>query len=356
MKIVAVIPSLAGGGAERVLSLLSHEWSKTHDVVLVVFDAAYPAYTYSGRLIDLGIELSGRSLRKLQVAVTSLVAVARVLLRERPDWIVSFMEPANFPTAIAAGLTGLRRRAVVSVHHDPMVLPKLRRLLMRWIYLLPSHVVSVSQGLKIALCSIGVSSTKISVIPNPVGAPARLEPPQRPFRERYVLGVGRIRPEKGFDRLLQAFALLDRQDLRLVILGHGAEPERQRLWRLAESLGIDGSLRLPGFVSEVDQWYQSAECFVLSSRSEAWGMVLLEAMANGCPVISFDCRYGPSEILEEGRSGLLVTEGDVHGLATAIAAVLNDSDLRQRLSKDGRTRSRTFATPGLAKRWIKLAD
>ena len=355
VKIVTVIPSLAGGGAERVLSLLSREWNETHEVILIVFNATRPAYTYSGRLIDLRLELSGRGLHKLQVVVASLVAVTRLLVRERPDWIVSFMEPANFPTAIAASLAGLRRRAVVSVHHDPLALPRMRQLLMRWIYLLPNHVVSVSQGVKMALCAIGVKSTKISVIPNPVDIRSGMALRPRPLDERYVLGAGRFRPEKGFDRLLKAFALLDRQDLRLVILGDGVEPERIRLWRLANALGIDSNLQLPGFVSDVDRWYQNAECFVLSSRSEAWGMVLLEAMVNGCPVISFDCPYGPSEIVEDGHSGLLVTDGDIYGLANAIGSVLNDRKLRLRLINGGGARVRAFNTPDLAERWIRLA-
>ena len=198
MKIVAVIPTLAGGGAERVLSLLSREWSRSHEVILVVFDAKFSAYRYSGRLVDLGLGISARRFRRLQVAIVSLVTVLRLLLRERPDWIVSFMEPANFPTAIAAALAGLGKRVVVSVHHDPLSLPRARQMLMRWIYSLPRHVVSVSQGVKRALCSIGVEDTKIAVIPNPVDIRTGIPPEVRPLCRRYVLGVGRFRSEKGF--------------------------------------------------------------------------------------------------------------------------------------------------------------
>ena len=98
----------------------------------------------------------------------------------------------------------------------------------------------------------------------------------------------------------------------------GEGPERARLIGMALELGIEEYVHLPGFVTDVDTWYRHAECFVLSSRHEGWPMVLMEAMANGCPVVSFDCDYGPSEILEDGANGLLVPEGDVEGLAAAM--------------------------------------
>ncbi len=166
----------------------------------------------------------------------------------------------------------------------------------------------------------------------------------------FVLGVGRLAYEKGFERLLEAFSRIRPPGVHLVILGEG--PERANLIKRAKELGIEEYVHLPGFVTDVDTWYRHAECFVLSSRHEGWGMVLTEAMDNSCPVVSFDCNYGPSEILEGGANGLLVPEGDVEGLAKAMERVLKDGALRRDLAAKGMERAKMFDVKKIAPRWL----
>ena len=350
MKIMAVIPSLSRGGAERVLSLLTQEWATSHEVIVVAFDGRSPAYECGGRLVDLGLTVPSNVLEKVYVALASVLRLVGLFRRERPDRIVSFMEPANFPAAIGAALIGLRMALTVSVHHNPAVLPIVRRALIPWIYRLPLRVVAVSEGVREVLESMGLPAIKVLTIPNPVATQADPIPQPSPFPIRYILGAGRLRPEKGFDRLLKAFANVDRTDLHLVILGDGVE--RDALVALSHEFGIGDRVHLPGAVSDIDTWYQHAECFVLSSRSEAWAMVLVEAMANGCPVVSFRCNYGPPEIIENPRSGILVKEGDVEALADAIRRVVSDARLRRSLAIEGKRRAMIFDVKEIAGRWI----
>ena len=351
MKIMAVIPSLSRGGAERVLSLLTQEWAQSHEVVVVAFDGSSPAYRCDGRLVDLRLAVPTNLLEKIHVALASVPRLVGLFRGERPDRIVTFMEPANFPAAIGAAVTGLRRHLTVSVHHNPAVLPIIRRALIPWIYRLPYRVVAVSEGVRDVLESMGVPATRMLTIPNPVVAQAHPIPRQSPLPIQYILGAGRLRPEKGFDRLLKAFSKVDRTDHHLVILGDGVE--RDALVALAYELGIGHRVYLPGAVSNIDTWYQHAACFVLSSRSEAWPMVLVEAMANGCPVVSVRCNYGPSEIIEHSRSGILVQEGDIEALADAITRVVGDVGLRRRLAMEGKRRAMIFDVKQIATRWIK---
>ena len=98
-------------------------------------------------------------------------------------------------------------------------------------------------------------------------------------------------------------------------------------------------------------WYHHAQCFVLSSRHEGFPNALIEAMANGCAVISFDCQYGPSEIVEDGRSGLLIAQDDIAALTEAISLVVSDSELRQQLGDEGRQRVADFSVEKIAPRW-----
>ena len=283
-----------------------------------------------------------------------------LLRREHPDQIISFMEKANIPAIIASALTGHLPRLTISTHNkvsadNPPFLHLRYRLAAFLLYRLPARVVAVSEGVKRGLAPIcRLPIERISFIPNPIvvkNAQDAARETTSPLPERYVLGVGRLTYQKGFERLLRAFHRLDRPALHLAILGEGAE--RMNLLRLACELGLESRLHLPGRVVGVETWYRHAACFVLSSRNEGWPMVLGEALANGCPVVSFDCDHGPSEILEDGKYGLLAPEGDVAALTGEIVRVLDDDALRRDLAAKGPERARMFSPEKIAPRWLE---
>ena len=261
------------------------------------------------------------------------------------------MESANYPTIVAAAVTGLLDRLSVSVRCNPANIPWLNRLLIPIAYRLAERVVAPSNGVRTALQKMGLPRRKLSVIPNPLGrrtdatTSTRAESPLR-----YILGVGRLEREKGFDRLLKAFSEVERSDVHLVILGDGTE--RSALRAISQELGIASHVHLPGMVSDVDAWYRRADCFVLTSHYEGSPNVVVEAMANGCPVVSFDCSYGPAEILEGGRSGILVPQDDIAGLSAAIQRLVSDCPLRGCLSEVGRERAKAFSVEKIAPRWL----
>lgn len=353
MKILAVIPTLLGGGAERVVSVLTKEWAKSHQVTLVLFDALDRVYDHGGRIVDLRLPASNYLLRKICNFVRRTIRLSQVLRRERPDRIISFLEGANFPSVAAAKMTGYQDRLYVSVRDDPSRLPAIYRLPLPWIYRIPVGVVAVSRGVKSRLKSMRVPAERVSVIPNPISCTSRGSVERKsvsPLANRFILGVGRLSLQKGFDRLLSAFQVLGQPDIHLVILGQGTE--ESALVALAQELGIKKRVHFPGYVADVEIWYRNAECLVLSSRHEGWPNVLMEAMVNGCPVVSFDCKYGPSEIIEHGENGLLVPEGDVDGLRRAIARILDDGDLRQSLVIEAMVRANKFNVGEIALRWL----
>lgn len=353
MKILAVVPTLLGGGAERVVSVLTKEWAKSHQVTLVLFDALGRVYDHGGRIVDLRLPASNRLLGKVHNFVRRTIRLAQALRRERPDRIISFLEGANFPSVAAVMMTGYQDRLYVSVRDDPSWLPAVYRLLLPWIYRIPAGVIAVSEGVKSRLKSMHVPVERVSVIPNPISGTSRDDVERKspsPLANRFILGVGRLSCQKGFDRLLSAFQVLDQPDIHLAILGQGAE--ESALVVLAQELGIEKRVHFPGHVPDVEIWYRNAECLVLSSRHEGWPNVLMEAMVNGCPVVSFDCNYGPSEIIEHDENGLLVPEGDVEGLRKAIARILDDGDLRRSLVIEAMVRARQFDVKEIAPRWL----
>ncbi len=353
MKILVVVPTLGGGGAERVVSVLTKEWAKSHQVSIAIFDGSKMDYDYGGRITDLRLPASNYVLTKIYNVVARSIRLARLIRRERPDRVISFLESANIPAILAATLTVILDKLYVSVHCNPATLPLSYRILFPTVYRLPRGVITVSEGVKKALSSMGLPPTTISVNPNPVAKrwqPINTKETASPLSVRFVLGVGRLHRVKGFDRLLQAFRLLTQSEVQLVILGEG--DERANLVQLARHYGIEKRVHLPGRVDDIDLWYRHAECFVLSSRHEAWPMVLMEAMANECPVVSFDCKYGPSEFIKDGETGLLVPDGDLGGLALAIARVLDDEGLSRHISVGGRERVRNYCAEKVAPCWL----
>ena len=152
-----------------------------------------------------------------------------------------------------------------------------------------------------------------------------------------IIAVGTLKPQKDFETLIRAFARLqrDRPTARLLILGEG--PVRPDLERLAAEFEVSEDVFLPGFVRDPYPFYRAADLFVLSSRYEGFGNVIVEALENGLSVVSTDCESGPREILSGGQYGQLVDVGDVTGLADAMDAVLgspSDPELQRARARE----------------------
>ena len=321
-----------------MVSHLTAEWAKEHQVLIALFDSSRVDYSYGGSIIDMQLPASTSFAKKfLNVGLRS--KQIRDLLRyERPDRVFTFMESASFPTIAAAALSNYLDKLWISVHVNPKHKPAFLRFAISVLYHLPNRIVAVSKGVKQALESLKLPGDRISVIYNPVIV---REPRNNihdltklDLKNPFILAAGRLVRQKGFDQLLSAFQRLNHPELHLAILGEG--PERKNLIQQARELRIRDRVHFPGRVKDIEPWYRHAQCFVLSSRYEGWGNVLLEAMANGCPVASFDCPYGPSEMIDNDRNGLLVSDQDVDALSSAVNRLLSDEYLRQRLSNNGR--------------------
>ena len=355
MMLLVVIPSLSRGGAERVVSLLSQEWSKNHEVKIAVFDASHVAYSYGGELIDLRLPASNNRLMKSRQALLRLFAIVQLFKANKPDRIISFMESANFPCALAALLTGKRSRLWVSVRNDPQRFSMIYKKLIPLLYRLPSKVAAASEGVAQALSVMGVPEKKLVSIPNPAPSQAPslsitlLPPICAP--ERYIIGVGRLHQQKGFDRLINALVYLEDPRLHLVLLGEGEE--RQALAKLAKALSVDSRVHMPGAVGDLWPWYRHAQCFVLSSRHEGWPNVIMEAMIQGVPVVAFDCKYGPREIIRNNVNGMLIAEGDTHGMAHAIQEIVTKTHLRQRLAAKASSILSKYSVQYISMCWLE---
>ncbi|SDY79651.1 Glycosyltransferase involved in cell wall bisynthesis [Modestobacter sp. DSM 44400] len=187
-------------------------------------------------------------------------------------------------------------------------------------------------------------------------APNALDPlPGDPARGRstVVLAAGRLTVQKGFDLLIDAFAPVAQRhpDWRLRIFGDG--PRRPELEAQVSALGLDGVVQLLPATRQIGQEMAQAGIFVLSSRFEGFGRVVLESLSKALPVVSFDCPRGPGEIISPGRDGLLVPAEDVEALSAAILELIEDEPLRRRLGDAGPAKAAQYDLPTISARWVR---
>lgn len=255
----------------------------------------------------------------------SVAGLAQWLARERPDVALAIDATANAKLVLARLASRAPTRIVLSYHgYAEIVRGRLGRAAYRLAPLLTrasARTVCVSQGLTRHLTrDWRVPAGRLAVIPNPIPVERALPPADAAALARRppeILAVGRLVPEKGFSGLIDALARCP-PETRLTILGEG--PERPALEALGASLG--GRVALPGYT---EPWpaYARARVFALTSTSESFGNVVVEALASGLPVVATACG-GPEEILDSGRYGRLVPVNDPGALAAALTAALAD--------------------------------
>jgi glycosyltransferase involved in cell wall biosynthesis len=326
------IPSLLGGGAERVTSILANGFARRGhavDLLLARAEGPYLAEVSADvRIVDF--DRSG--------VAASLPQLTRYLRRERPHAILSMLSHTNVVTLLANRLAGSPSRVVVGerssfiecrrTYRAPR--DRLIRMMMRVTYPWSSGIITVSDAIidEIHL-AMGIERARFLSVPNPV-VPDDIDARSRePFEcdifgqgRPVIVAAGRLAPEKDFATLIRAFKLVrERHDAALVILGEGSE--RPGLESLVAELGLSDHVRLPGFVGNPFPFMRAGAVFALSSRFEGMPGVLVQAMACGTPVVSTDCRTGPREVLEGGKWGTLVPVGDAAALAAGIAESLD---------------------------------
>lgn len=356
-KILFVINSLAGGGAERVFcTLLAHsgEYLRDRSVEVVLLDDDEEAYRLPAdiKVTRLGC---GHGL------LASFWRLRAHMKATRPDAVVSFLTRSNMAAVAAARAIGvpsiINERVNTSAHFSTGRAAMLSRAMVRHFYGKASRILAVSHGVADCLVDdFGVDRTRVGVCYNPldaeaIAAAARQEP-AFPVTRDDIVCAGRLVPNKNFALAIEAFRQQADGALgkaRLIVMGKG--PLRDELQRQIDTAGLDHRILLPGFCENPHAVIARAGVYLQTSNAEGFPNTLLEAMFLGTPCVATDCPSGPAEILgarageagrfAEGAGGLVVPPNDASACARAITAAMEPA-MRERLTEAGRRRAQDF--------------
>lgn len=372
MKVLYVIDSLASkGGAERILTekmnYLVSRFGYEVTVVTCHQNADTLPNTYDllpqVRQVNLCIPFyvqykvgyPRRFFVKLKIRRQLVHNLTACVLQEDPDILIGV---SYFDADIVCGIPCRAKKIIESHDARPFTLQRqgLSRywfsdLYMKWfrrryfsqIEQRADVVVTLTQGDALEWNK----AKRVTVIPNfsimPVTAFSTGE-------EKRVLAIGRLEWQKGFDLLIDAWTIISPQhlDWRLDIIGTGMLEED--LKRRISDAGLT-NVQIHPFTSQISKEYARSSLFVLSSRFEGFSLVLLEAMRHGVPCVSFDCPYGPSDVLVDGISGLLANNDDSSDLAAKMGQLMGDNTLRKRMATAAIERAKTFNVDEIMQKW-----
>ncbi|WP_395327348.1 glycosyltransferase family 4 protein [Novosphingobium sp. BL-8H] len=348
MHIAILASGLGAGGAEQVIAQLARHWCAAgHRVTVIAFDEpgdpVYHRLPAEAALRRLGNHAGARGV------ADRVLALRRELAELRPAILCSFLTKNNLIAALAT--IGTDTRLICAERNNPErqdVHPLWNRGL-GLLYRRADAIVCQTDAVR--RCFPVAVRRRLVTIPNPVAAPD-VFPSHNDARR--ICAVGRLNHQKGFDVLLRAFALIAPRYPGWTLTIRGEGPDRAALETGIAAHSLEERVRLPGLSAVPRGWVAECDLFVLSSRYEGFPNALAEAMAAGLPVISARCDFGPADMVEHGRTGLLVAPDDPQALADALEEMIENRAARERIGAAAAQAMARFAPQHVLGRWDQL--
>lgn len=375
LKLVYVTPAIySAGGVERVVTVKANYFVEVlgYDVTIIVTEGKGRSsfFPLSDRVHVVNFELGFEELWNVAFCKKTYLYLKKIrkykrllraeLLRIRPDITISTLRrEINFINDIKDGSKKIGELHVNRANYRSVKTEKsslIKKMFARfWSDSLVSHLkkldgfVVLTEKDKEAWTELD----QVEVIPDPIPfVPTTFSQ----LTEKRVLAVTRYSYEKGIDLLLEAWAQVEKQteEWRLDVYGNGDTTAYERMMG---KLGIDRNrCQLHGYTCDVEKEYTNSSIFVCSSRFEGFGMVIVEAMACGLPVVSFDCPWGPRSIINDHEYGILVEKGNPTALAQGILSLVNDAALRMTLSGAAKRNVQSYKMEYIAAQWNRLFE
>lgn len=366
MKICMYIPTLYGGGAERVFVNLANFFVANGAKVILISEnkGVYGKDLDDGVIFTSLKKVNYRRLGKLNILanfVRDIFLLSKIIKREHPDVFFCTLALGNIKGTLVkkivkkTGRLFLRQANVLNTINNNKIL----NFLLQKSFQTADGIIANSYDTARSIESLFDHKVNlpIHVLGNPIFDSSLINKANETIElddlrsGRFLLNVGRLIPEKDQINLIRALKIVQNKiKIDLIILGQG--PLEEKLREEVKKLGLEDYVHLKGFVGNPYPYYKMADIFVLSSITEGFGNVIVEALAIRTPVISTDCMGGPSFILERGKYGDLVRSGDPKALADCIVnrlTSLEEIDY-EKLQK----RAEAFSVNTIGKEYLNL--
>jgi len=349
-KIAIVIADLDLGGGQRVAINLANALAKSSEVSIVIFQDDNIHYKAPDKLVHLNCPYKRNVLGKVSNVFKRAYKLRKFIKQEQFDHVFGFMESANFPTAMVFP------NAALSVHCNPKEYSFFESILVKLTYHRVKNIIAVSEDV-VSILRNDYGLKNVSRIYNPVDIDDIVAQVDKPYQHPrpYIVALGRFHEVKRYDLLINAFASSRmQQDCDLVIVGDGEL--RTDLEAQVAELKLQDKVHFVGTQSNPFPYLAGAKFITLSSRTEAFPMVLIEALALQCPVIATDCPTGPREIVEDGVNGLLVENENSEAFSKAMDQLFYDDVLHAKFKDNAIASIQHLSAETISKEWLGLRN
>ena len=354
MKIAFLNHYIAGGGAERVTCVLAGEMCKRGHNVILITDIFKPfAYTFDNRVKILPLYKEKKQFNnRILMDFYTIKNTRHILKTEFPDVLIGVQPQMNFAAIVAS--IGLNTKVIATDHTSfDRKLHFNIRFIRNYIYCFADAVTILTQA---DYNYLGRRLSNKVIMPNPLCFPCILNIDTN--RKMNILAAGRLGVWylKGFDLLIRAWSLIakDYPEWTLDIAGGGSDKSKEQLYQIAQKYNVEKRINFLGFREDLDAVMRQSSIFALTSRVEGFGMVLIEAMSQGCACVSFDDGGRQREIIRNDKEGIIIERHDVSSLANAFRNLIEDENLRYTISKVSIQRASDFSIDNIYKKWDGL--
>lgn len=350
-KIMLVLNSLDLGGAERIVSILSESLCRLYDVKVVTFYEP-TNYVVGGEHIKLKFKKEEVFIRRIFLFIKKIIKLRMIIEKEKPDIVISFV--ANLPVI----LTG--KKVFVSIHNNPNFYSRFNRIIMKTLYKSPNvqGIITVSEGLRNVLKNQFYYSS-LKMIYNPIDDnlidKSILINNVEDIPKEFFVAVGSLTVQKNHIDMIKAFINSEiNKAVKLLIIGDGEQ--REALETYIKVNFLEERIILLGKKKNPFIYMKNAIAMVLSSTYEGFGMVITESLYTGTPVISYNCDFGPNEIIINNYNGILIEAGDSEELSKAINRIYIDREFRNFLALNTSSSVKKFQVSNIIKEWIEFIE